>query len=124
MAIFKFVYRMCFVFLPIIIYAVILYSRTITIPTEDDVIGLFVYVLIFLLIIFVVIYFMHKLMGKRIIFVPLIIGICVLSDGLKTNLNIEGAFIFYWIQLPLLAITSIYSIGFIINDMFISKKRV
>ena len=67
---------------------------------------------------------MHKLMGKTIIVVPLIIGIGVLPDGLKKNLNIESAFVFYWIQLPLLAITSIYSIGFIVNDMCISKKTI
>ena len=130
MAIFKFAYRMCFVFLPMIIYAVIFplfFGTKSTIPAEEQNnidVAAFVHLLIYSLTIFVVIYFMHKFIGKRIILVPLIIGICVLLDGLMTNLKSEGAIGFYYIELPLLATTSIYSIGFIINDIFISKKII
>ena len=122
--IFKLIYRLFFVFLPIIIYTIIFYLFLKS-PSEGKQyieIESYIYMLFYSLIIFIIVYFIHKLMGKKTILITVITGFCVLLQGLSTNLNTEAAIGFYWISIPFFTTVSIHSIGFFIYDMLIGKK--
>ena len=123
--IFKFVYRLCFVLSPLVIIDFIIPSflDNSNYSVVEDTTKMIELDLLATLIVFVVIYFMHKYMGKAIIFAPFLLGFIVLLDNLNTNFKNDSAIFYYWYELPLLQTVTVYSIGFFVND-FYSKNEI
>lgn len=120
---FGWIYKLLFVLSPIILFLTII---IVSLPSGQKLSKLqqnldsLLYLSGAILLIFVCLYIVYRALGRAVIAIPLLMGLYIIIDN--WGKSGEDLFTFNVFQFPLLIISSIYCVGFFINDTFIHKK--
>jgi hypothetical protein len=122
------VFAMFFILAPYFAEVIIISLRSPNAAPSETPLGADLFVgaiyFIFCAIVFLILSYVHKVIGGFILLIPILIGVLMFIENSKHELVGDFEFAFLVFQLPVFLTTIIYSIGFFIKDILIQRKII